>query len=144
MKKLAIMALAVFTLTGFAQVEKKDDMSNSLKERMTKRANTSPEDRAKIETKQMALKLDLSDDQQTQVEGALLEHYSKESPNTKLDKKARKKMTDEQRQEMKINRLDGAIALKEKMKTILNDEQYTKYSSMLENRGKRMRQMRQQ
>lgn len=143
MKKFAIIALAVFTLTGFAQ-DKQEENRKSLNERFTKRVTQSPEDRAKIESKQMTLRLDLSKDQQMQVEKALVNHYSEAQNKGELDKKTIKNMSDEKRQDMKINRLDSAIALKEKMKSILNENQYAKYSQMLEDKGKRMRQMRKQ
>jgi hypothetical protein len=143
MKKLAIMALAVFTLTGFAQNRSKEN-NKALNERLTKRLSQSPENRSKLETKQMALKLDLTQAQQLKVEEALLAHYDELEKKGKLDKKAIQEMTDKQRQEIRLNRLDNAIALKEEMKAILDEAQYAKYSEMLENRGKRMAQRRRQ
>ena len=74
MKKLVIIALSLCTFIGFAQEGKKEAMM----ERLTKRKEQSPENRAEIETKQLALKLDLSKNQQSEVREAffLLVRYS--------------------------------------------------------------------
>ena len=49
MKKLVIIALSLSTFMGFAQEGKKEAMM----ERLTKRKEQSPENRAEIETKQL-------------------------------------------------------------------------------------------
>ena len=136
MKKLLVIALVFCTLSVVAQ-DKQQERRNDAKERFAKRGKQSPEDRAKIETKQMALRLDLSKQQQSQVEEVLFTHYSEGKKKMDTNKESRKEMTEDQRKQIKLDRLDAAIALKEKMKSILDDQQYSKYSKMLENRGKR-------
>lgn len=136
MKKLLIIALVFCTLSIVAQ-GKDQERRNDLKERFTKRGMQSPEDRAKLETKQMTLRLDLSKQQQTQVEEVLFAHYSEGKKKMDTNKASRKDMSDDKRKQMKLDRLDAEIALKENMKSVLNESQYAKYSKMLENRGKR-------
>ncbi|MBT8246112.1 MAG: hypothetical protein HKP48_11955 [Winogradskyella sp.] len=129
MKKLLVLALTLCTLTGFAQKDK-SDKKKDLMERLAKRP--SPEERAEIQTKQMALRLDLSDKQQTQVQELLLAHYKDSYDKIDIDKTPVKDMTQEERQKMRIARLDSQIELKASMKTILDDTQYAKYSQMME------------
>ncbi|WP_299117532.1 hypothetical protein [uncultured Winogradskyella sp.] len=137
MKKLLVLALALCTFTGFAQKDK-SEKKKALMERLTK--NSSPEERAEMQTKQMALRLDLSQKQQTQVQEVLLAHYKEGQGKMDMDKKSRKEMSDEELKKMRSERLDAQIALKAKMKTILDDEQYAKFSQMMErkmHKGKR-------
>ena len=88
----------------------------------------------------MTLKLDLSSEQQIEVKNTLLAHYKEGEDKMTAARKSGKKMTDEERQKIRAERLDAQIALKAKMKTILNDEQYAKFSQMMErkmHKGKR-------
>lgn len=132
MKKLLIIALALVTVSGFAQVDKEKVMM----ERLTRKSQKSPEERAQIETKQLTLKLDLTEKQQSQVEETLVVHHAEGNARMAKNKKAMKEMSDDERHELQVARLDAQIALKEKMKGILNAEQYSKYSQMMERKMK--------
>lgn len=137
MKKLLIFALALGSLTAFSQDDvqgKKKDLMKRITER------PSPEQRAELQTKRLALNLDLDKSQQSKVQEILLNHY-KEFDNP--DKKGEmKKMSAVEKHSVKVERMDGAIALKEKMKGVLNAEQYAKYSQMQERRIKRIQRNR--
>lgn len=135
MKKLVIIALSLCTFIGLAQEGKKEAMT----ERLTKRKEQSPENRAEIETKQLALKLDLSKNQQSVVRKALLDHHTEGNAKMLKNKEAIKSMSEEERHKFKLEFLDAQIALKEKMKGILNAEQYTKYSQMMDRKMKSRR-----
>ncbi|GGI55717.1 hypothetical protein [Winogradskyella haliclonae] len=140
MKKLLVLALALCTFTSYAQEIEKEKMSNAIKKRMIKKGKASPEDRAEIDSKKMTLKLDLSNKQQIEVKNALLAHYKEGKDKMNAARKSGKEMTDEERQKIRAGRLDAQIALKAKMKTILDDEQYAKFSQMMErkmHKGKR-------
>lgn len=136
MKKLLILALALTTFIGFAQKKNTEDRKRDLMERFTKRGPKSPEHRAEIESKQMTLRLDLSETQQSQVKSALLTHFTEMEGKRKAFKKSEKKPTADEVTAMKSEVLDAQIALKSKMKTILNAEQYQKYSQMMERKMK--------
>jgi len=130
MKKLLVIALALFTFTGFAQQMNKERMND----RLTKRGKMDPEKRASIQTKRMALALDLSANQQSEVENALKNHFQEEQEKVSAQKKPKKELTEDERHQMLTEKLDAQIALKEKMKNILNEEQYAKYSKMMDRR----------
>jgi len=134
MKKLFAITLTLFTFLGFAQQMSKEEMKDAMKERLTKRERVSPEKRASIQTKRMALALDLSKQQQSEVESALTAHFQEEQEKINSQKKSKKDLTEDERHQMLSEKLDAQIALKEKMKNILNDEQYAKYSQMMDRR----------
>lgn len=128
MKKLVVIALVFCTVFSFAQ-EQDTERVAKFKERMAK---SSPEDRAEMQTKRMTLQLDLTEEQQEQVSDVLTKHFKANEEKFKADKKSRKDMTDEERKAMKMAMLDSQIELKGKMKEILNEEQYEKYSATLD------------
>jgi len=128
MKKLAFIALAFCTVFSFAQ-EQDTDRVAKFKERMSRH---SAEDRAAMQTKRMTLQLDLTEEQQEQVNDVLVEHFKANDEKHKGDKQSFKDMTDEERKEMKMAMLDSQIELKGKMKEILDEQQYEKYSATLD------------
>lgn len=135
MKKLVVLALALFTITGYAQKRDNDRHHNEREERREKREHISPEKRAEIQSKKLTLALDLSEQQQSQVENTLLEHLKKGKEKMEAQKKSRKELTPDERHQLLSERLDAQIALKAEMKTILNDEQYSKYTKLMERRS---------
>lgn len=138
MKKLLVLVILFCTVSSFAQRERSPEARKAMMERLTKQ--TTPEDRAEIDAKQMTLRLDLTSSQEKQVKDALIAHYSEGKAKRQSIKKSDKKISDEERQKMRVERLDSQIALKAKMKTILNAQQYAKYSQMMERKkgkGKR-------
>ena len=132
-KKIAIIALVLFTGIGFAQKSDSKKMANAVK----KHEKRSPEARAEIQSKQLTLQLDLSEKQQVQVQNVLLKHYTEGKAKRDANRKSDKKLTEEQKTALKSERLDAQIALKAEMKTILNAEQYVKYSESIKRRGKK-------
>ncbi len=137
MKKLLIFALALGSLTAFSQ----DDVQRNKKYLMKRISERpTPEQRVELQTKRLALNLDLDKSQQSKVQEILLNHY-KEFDNSDK-KKGFEKMTAEEKHSVKVERMDGAIALKEKMKSVLSAEQYAKYSQMQERRIKRIQKNR--
>ncbi|MBT0607510.1 hypothetical protein [Aequorivita echinoideorum] len=110
-----LMVLATFGLN--AQNEKSG--------RMAKRAQMekyTPEQKAELRSKQMALKLDLNEAQQAKVKQILVEN-SKTKPERS---KNWKEMSSEEKFKAKNDMLDRRIALKKKMKEILTEEQFAK------------------
>ena len=103
-----------------------------------------PEEIAKIQTKKMTLELDLNESQQKQVNALLLEEArnraeKKEAYNKIKDNaEAKAALTKEDRVKMMNERLDNQIAMKAKMKNILNADQYAKWEQkMTQKTGKR-------
>ena len=140
MKNLLMIALAVFTLQATAQENKKEARKGEMKERMEARQDMSAEDIAKLQTKKMTLHLDLTDAQQRDVEKLLLEE-AKVRKAKMGEYKARKgegetkKPSNEERVKMMNEKLDHQIAMKKKMKAILNAEQFEKWEKTLAKRS---------
>uniref|UniRef100_UPI00404ADD5F DUF4890 domain-containing protein n=1 Tax=Gelidibacter sp. TaxID=2018083 RepID=UPI00404ADD5F len=141
MKKLCIIAIAFITLQATAQ-DQKPALTKSKVERV--KSDMTPEEIAQIQTKKMTLELDLNESQQKQVNALLLEEarnraekkeaYSKIKDNAE----AKAALTKEDRVKMMNEHLDNQIAMKAKMKNILNADQYAKWEQkMTQKTGKR-------
>ena len=133
MKKLVVLVVLMAGITAMAQKpERERGHRGDMKD-------MSPEQIATLQTKQMTLALDLTDAQQKEVQSLNLENAVKRSEKMN-EMKARKesgeakKLTSEERYAMKTAMLDHQIAQKEKMKKILNKEQYEKWEKMKKNR----------
>ena len=133
MKKLVVLVVLMAGITAIAQKpERERGHRGDMKD-------MSPEQIATLQTKQMTLALDLTDAQQKEIQSLNLQNAVKRSEKMN-EMKARKesgeakKLTSEERYAMKTALLDHQIAQKEKMKKILNKEQYMKWEKMKENR----------
>ena len=132
MKKLLVIALALFTLIGVAQEKKQQrperDGAKELRKQMT------PTEVADLRAKKLTLKLDLTDAQQKKVHNLLLDQAKANENLRKEHKKAdgekREKPSKEEFLKMQNLRLDQQIKLKREMKSILTAEQYTKFEKM--------------
>ena len=135
MKKLVVFALLAFVFTGYAQ--EKREVSEEMKQRFVNKGKKSPEDIASMQTKELTLSLDLTEDQQGKVKSLLTEHYTERKAMMEQSGKKRKDMSKEELSEKRMAILDSQILLKGKMKEILNNEQYEKYSSIVDSKMKR-------
>jgi hypothetical protein len=138
MKKLLIIAIALVTIQVTAQDQKKE----MRKAKMEKANDMTPEEMVQLQTKRMTLQLDLTEAQQAQVEKILIEDAKArkekiENFKAKKESSDSDKPTKEERIKMMNERLDHQIAMKKKMKAILNDEQYKKWETTQENRFQR-------
>lgn len=96
---------------------------------------------ATLHTKKMTLALDLSADQQAQIQALNLENAKmklakKEERKVAKDDGQRKKPTAEERFAMQNQRLDAQIPQKAEMKKILSAEQYSKWEKMAHHKGR--------
>ncbi|WP_341214998.1 hypothetical protein [uncultured Wocania sp.] len=134
MKRLAIIAVAFLALQATAQ-QKKERSNNQ--ERGQKMMNLSAEEMATLQTKKMTLHLDLTESQQAKIHKLNLENATKRKAMMET-RKARKESgntpSKEQRLAMMNTKLDHQIAMKAKMKDILNEEQYAKWEKAQANR----------
>ena len=137
MKKLALIAIALFTLHGMAQSK------HNIEKRQELRRDMTPQDIASLKSKQMTLKLDLSDAQQRQVYNLILAQAEEGQKLRKahLAKKEKGlKPTKDELVAFRNQKLDRQIEMKRKMKAILSAEQYAKLEKMkLERKGKKGR-----
>lgn len=135
-----MIALAFATLNATAQDRNKEERKAQFKERMEARQDMTPEETAQLQAKKMTLHLDLTEKQQAEVEKVLLAEAKERKEKMeafKAKKDAGEKFSKEDRVKMQNERLDNQIAMKKKMKEILNDEQYAKFEKTLDNRDER-------
>ncbi len=144
MKKLIFPLLLVFFAIGQAQTDKNSDLANNKSERHHLRsqdAKRTPAERANLQTKRMALHLDLTESQQKSVNALLLKQNEQRDLSfsaVKKDKEAGKQPTDAERYQQQVNRLDSQIAFQNEMKSILNEKQYAQWKTQREKSGKRL------
>ncbi len=128
MKKLMVIALALFTLNGVAQEKRKK--SSERHSKMELRKEMTPKDIADLKAKKMTLRLDLTDAQQQKVHRLILKQAETNQSlrkEHKADGEKREKPSKEERVKMQNHKLDQLIAMKREMKTILTPEQYAKF-----------------
>lgn len=102
-------------------------------------AQISPEQRAVLNSKQLALKLDLTEAQQAEVE-KLFTQRAKERKSLIAERKKglnKKRTKSVDKFSSKNRQLDKRLAHQEKMKEILTAEQYEKWKSLPKNEVKK-------
>lgn len=136
MKKLLMIAMAVFAFQmTTAQAEEKGRKAMDL----------TPEEMATLKTKKMTLYLDLNKSQQDDIYKVNLENAKLRKAHM-AERKAKKetgeasKPSKEERVAMMNKMLDHKIAVKAKMKDILNDEQYEKWEKAQARRHAKMKE----
>ena len=127
MKKLVLITLALLAIQVGAQEPKRDGHKRG---EMMK--NLSAEEIANLKTKKMTLHLDLDESQQKEIYDINLANATKrkahmESRKAKKETGEAQQPTKEDRLKMATAKLDHQIAMKAKMKEILNDEQFAKW-----------------
>ncbi|ASV31005.1 Spy/CpxP family protein refolding chaperone [Maribacter cobaltidurans] len=135
MRKLILAALFLSGITAMAQ-------DHNRKEGRGHIADFTPEQMATLQTKRMTLALDLTSDQQSKIQDMFTKNAAERKAKMEAHKARKEKgetLTDDEKFELENNRLDKAIALKEEMKSILNDQQYDKWAKMGEKKGNHKR-----
>ncbi|NNK10454.1 MAG: hypothetical protein HKP08_03845 [Flavobacteriaceae bacterium] len=105
-----------------------------------------PEQMAELQTKKMTLALDLTKAQQEEIqefhlENARLRQEKMEARKKDRSEDSKKELSADERFSMQSERLDHMIAGKEKLKSILNQEQFEKWEKVMHHKkGKRQGQ----
>lgn len=137
MKKLALIAIALFTINASAQ-EHRQRQGKHRKEMAELYKNMTAEELAQLKTKEMTLKLDLSDSQQTKIYDLLVADIKvKKQKRAERQEKSgddKKELSKEEVLKLKNERLDAQIAMKREFKSILNAEQYEKFEKGMKKR----------
>jgi hypothetical protein len=136
MKKIAssILLVFAFTLTAQAQKGKKKMRAEKL----------STEQQTILAVKKMTLALDLTTSQQNKLKPLLAKKISDRKAiykKMKEIKKERKKLSANERFAKANERLDAQIAMKRKMKNILNKEQFEKFEQTEKKRKMEIKRM---
>lgn len=120
MKIKLLIAMLVFVISFSAEAQKK---------RGRKVLKMSTEQQATLTVKQMILTLDLSEKQQKEIM-PLISQQIKEKKNAFRSKIKGQKLNSDELFEMKNKFLDAKIMMKNKMKQILDDQQFKKFLKM--------------
>lgn len=129
MKKILVIAIALVSLHGYAQERQREHRNDIRKERSQIKEKLTPEQAATLKTKQMALRLDLSDAQQKEIYKINLANAKERQAKMEAAKKMKEKgekPSKENRYERMNERLDKQLAQKKKLKSILTQEQFEK------------------
>jgi len=130
MKHLLVIAMAFISINTFAQVEQTENKT-------LKRERFTPEQIAELQTKRMALNLDLNESQTQKIYTLNLAKAKERHAKRKTVRSERKKHTSEDRFKRKNERLDKALARKKEMKTILTNKQFEKWETQTKKRSRR-------
>jgi protein CpxP len=145
MKRLLVIAIALISIQGIAQEARKERPNKQ--ERSQKMNDLTPEEAATLQTKKMVLHLDLNEKQQKDIYQLNVENASQrkammETRKANKESGSMEKPSKEERLKMMNTKLDHQIAMKAKMKTILNAEQYSKWEETQEKMAHRKKGMR--
>lgn len=145
MKKVLLIAIALIAIQVSAQ-ERNERPKMERGPRMDKFQDFSPEEMATLQTKKMTLQLDLNESQQKAVQKLNLENAKErkarmEAHKAKMQNGTMEKPSKEERYKMMNDMLDHKIAMKAKMKQILNTDQYAKWEQSMEKMERRHKKM---
>lgn len=129
MKKILVIAIALISLQGVAQERQREHRKEDRKERPQTLKDLTPEQAATLQTKKMALHLDLSEAQQKEIYQLNLANAKERESKMEAVKKMREsdeKPSKEAHYDMMNERLDNQIAQKKQLKSILTKEQFEK------------------
>ncbi|MAH20903.1 MAG: hypothetical protein CMB96_05665 [Flavobacteriaceae bacterium] len=131
MKYILKILVLLFSLSVFAQQPPRQMDSERGKRpnnRMQVKKALTPEQEATLWTKKMTLELDLNKNQQDQMYALILGKTKK--IKLRMENKPKERPSKEEIYNMHISRLDEAIAMKESLKKILNDDQFAQWELM--------------
>ena len=131
MKYILKILVLLFSLSVFAQQPPRQMDSERGKRpnnHMQAKKALTPEQEATLWTKKMTLELDLNKNQQDQMYALILGKTKK--IKLRMENKPKERPSKEEIYNMHISRLDEAIAMKESLKKILNDDQFAKWELM--------------
>ena len=137
MKNLASILILVFAFTVTVQAQKKGKQ-NERGPKLTVEQNTN------LAVKKMTLGLDLSEKQQSQIKPLINSQAAARKVTMESRKENRatnKKPSADEIYAMKSAQLDNQIAFKNKLRNILNKEQFEKFEQMKNNRKEKGRKM---
>lgn len=134
MKKVFIAALLIIGIASFAQNRRERPSRDQI-------GQMTPEQRTQIQLKKMTLDLDLNSNQQEQV-GKILAEQSAKREAMRAERKAKMEASKADRFAMRNQMLDQQIDMKNKMKSILSPDQYTKWETLREKNKEQMSEWR--
>ena len=148
MKKIVLIVMALVAMQISAQEQKQERQGRYNQERYQKFKDFTPEQVAEIKTKKMALKLDLNEAQQRDIEKIHLANAKERKAKMEAHKKMRKsnigeKLSKDEHYNFMNERLDKQISNKKEMKAILSKEQFEKFEKGMNHKRKKSQAHRQ-
>ena len=143
MKYILKILVLLFSLSVFAQQPPRGMHSERGKRpnnRMQAMKALTPEQEATLWTKKMTLELDLNQNQQDQMYALILGKTKK--IKSRMENKPKERPSKEEIYNMHISRLDEAIAMKESLKNILNDDQFAQWELMKNNKSSKTKDIK--
>jgi protein CpxP len=137
MKKLASILILAFTFTVTVQAQKKGKQ-NERGPKLTMEQN------ANLAVKKMTLGLDLSEEQQSQIKPLINSQAAARKvamESRKENRATNKKPSADEIYVMRSAQLDNQIAFKNKLRNILNKEQFEKFEQMKNNKKEKGRKI---
>jgi len=129
MKKILLIAIALVSLQSIAQKRQGEHRKGDRNKQSQTLRNLTPEQAATLQSKNMALRLDLSEAQQEEIYKIHLANAKERQAKMEAVKKMREsgeKPSKEARYELMNDLLDKQISQKKQLKSILTKEQYEK------------------
>lgn len=133
MKKLSVIVILIASITFTAEAQHRP---------MKRKPNFTTEQKVELAVKKMTLALDLTAKQQKEVSPLLAAQIQERETHMKKRMEARKTGKRPSKDElfaMQSKRLDNQIAFKNRMKNILDKEQFVKFEKMAHARKKEMK-----
>ncbi|GAB5565339.1 MAG: hypothetical protein Wins2KO_24020 [Winogradskyella sp.] len=144
MKKLLVIALALFTFNGFAQEETKQNTEG--KKITAKKKIATPIDAANEEVDMLTKRLNLTPEQQTKVRELFVKIAEENEVRIAEVKRKKNELRSEQDKgdtaKTKSHKLSQKTELQQKLKEILDEKQYETYMKYFGNRGQRKNRLR--
>ena len=136
MKKVASTLVLVFAFILAVQAQKGRDG-----DRHCKGTNFTPEQKATLLAKKMALNLDLSPDQMDRIKSLFTEKFEKRKEMCEAMKEAKEKKGDLEKDKFNManKKMDAKLDFQKKLKAILNKEQYEKFKKHLRKKKKKLK-----
>ncbi len=135
MKKMFMIAILMIGVSSFAQEKSIGENRPQRPERgdVPQMEKFTPEQRRQLELKKLTLALDLNTSQQKEMEKIISEQSAKREAKVaeiKASKESKKQLTADERFAFENKKLDEQIAVKARVKKILNAEQFEKWEKM--------------
>ena len=125
MKRIVLIAIVLITVNATAQGQKGERQHEARKENAQHLKDFSPEEIATLQTKKMALRLDLTEAQQKEIK---VIHFDQAKARNKMREENKEtKLSKDDRFNRANSQLDKKLAEKAKMKSILSKEQFEKW-----------------
>lgn len=139
MKKISLILILMLSISTFAQERKQERKQDHKMDKV----EMSADEMATLRTKKMAIKLDLTADQQTRLKTLFTEEANYKKTTMAQHREMKKDTATWNKNQFAIRnaRLDHQKEMQDKIKTILTPEQFETWKASSDRSGKKMNHM---